>query len=164
MICKDRDIIHRCLLSTTFDGLAFFGSYIALSLDSTYLLVSPPPSPNSNSINSYLTKKTMASIVDKSSNLSLYSVCTMYDMQRHPPFQPEIFTWQWERETLKTDKADAQIPVVWLISLFPALYVGQLASNKFDNSQPRSSVGKLVNDQSIDSRVRSSFHSFPSYR
>ncbi|MCJ1427992.1 hypothetical protein MMC29_005899 [Sticta canariensis] len=61
----------------------------------------------------------MTSILDKSSNLSLYS-----------------------------------IPVVWLISLFPALYVGQLASNKFDNSQPRNSVGKLVNDQSIDSRTK----------
>lgn len=30
MICKDRDIIHRCLLCTIFEGLIFFGSYIAL--------------------------------------------------------------------------------------------------------------------------------------
>ncbi|MCJ1462694.1 hypothetical protein MMC07_001297 [Pseudocyphellaria aurata] len=47
------------------------------------------------------------------------------------------------------------IPAVWFIALIPALYVNSVASTKFDVTQPRSTIGKVADDQTLDSRTKS---------
>ncbi|KAI4134701.1 MAG: hypothetical protein LQ347_001305 [Umbilicaria vellea] len=47
------------------------------------------------------------------------------------------------------------IPAAWILALLPHLYATSLAGSKFDVTQPRGMVNKLVNDQSLDSATKS---------
>lgn len=78
----------------------------------------------------------MATLFDTTRNFSFYTV--------KPFFHPNI--------KQVAEKSCSQIPAAWLIAFLPHPYAVSL-SKKFDNVSPRTYIGSLQNDQTIDQSV-----------